>query len=409
MFKKILQINIFLLFFANLLFAEIIKEIVVEGNKRLSNESIIVFGNIVINNDYNQNELNLLLKDLYLTNFFKDIKLSVNNNILTINVLENPIIEDLEINGIKNKKLKESLKDIIELKSRKSYVESTFLKDINIIKNTVKSAGYYFADIKTSLIKDDEQNSVRLIYDIDLGDKAKISQVSFIGDKKIKDRKLRNVITSEEYKFWKFLTGNKSNLDASRINLDKRLLTAYYKDNGYYDVKVENSFVEFTNDGSFKLIFNIQSGDKFTFNKLNLILPDDYELKYFTSINKLLSKLENKLYSLNKIDKILDEVDKIALSKKYEFVDASLTENIIDENKLDITITLVETEKFYVERINVLGNQFTLEEVIRNTFIVDEGDPYNEILFNKSINNLKARNLFRTDKTKISEGSDPCL
>ena len=119
MFKKNLQINIFLLFFANLLFAEIVKEIVVEGNKRLSKESIIVFGNIVINNDYNQNELNLLLKDLYLTNFFKDIKLSVNNNILTINVLENPIIEDLEINGIKNKKLKETLKDIIQLKSRK--------------------------------------------------------------------------------------------------------------------------------------------------------------------------------------------------------------------------------------------------------------------------------------------------
>ena len=409
MFKKILQINIFFLFFANLLFAEIVKEIVVEGNKRLSKESIIVFGNIVINNDYNQNELNLLLKDLYLTNFFKDIKLSVNNNVLTINVLENPIIEDLEINGIKNKKLKETLEDIIQLKSRKSYVESTFLKDLNIIKNTVKSIGYYFADIKTSLIKNDEQNSVRLIYDINLGDKAKISKISFIGDRKVKDRKLRNVIASEEFKFWKFLTGNKSNLDASRINLDKRLLTAYYKDNGYYDVKVENSFVEFTNDGSFKLIFNIQSGDKFTFNKLNLILPDNYELKYFASINKLLSKLENKLYSLNKIDKILDEIDKIALSKKYEFVDASLSENIIDKNKLDITITLVETEKFYVERINVLGNQVTLEEVIRNSFIVDEGDPYNEILFNKSINDLKARNLFRTVKTKISEGSDPSL
>ena len=409
MFKKILQINIFFLFFANLLFAEIVKEIVVEGNKRLSKESIIVFGNIVINNDYNQNQLNLLLKNLYLTNFFKDIKLSVNNNVLTINVLENPIIEDLEINGIKNKKLKETLEDIIQLKSRKSYVESTFLKDLNIIKNTVKSIGYYFADIKTSLIKNDEQNSVRLIYDINLGDKAKISKISFIGDRKVKDRKLRNVIASEEFKFWKFLTGNKSNLDASRINLDKRLLTAYYKDNGYYDVKVENSFVEFTNDGSFKLIFNIQSGDKFTFNKLNLILPDNYELKYFASINKLLSKLENKLYSLNKIDKILDEIDKIALSKKYEFVDASLSENIIDKNKIDITITLVETEKFYVERINVLGNQFTLEEVIRNSFIVDEGDPYNEILFNKSINDLKAKNYFRTVKTKISEGSDPSL
>ena len=409
MFKKFLHINVFLILLANISFAETIKSISIDGNKRISKESIIVFGNIIVNNDYNQNELNLLLKDLYITNFFKDIKLTLKNNVLTIKVVENPIIEDLKINGVKNKKLEEALLDIIELKSRKSYIESTFLKDLTLIKNTIKRTGYYFSDIKTSLIKDEKQNSVVLVYDINLGDKAKISQVSFIGDKKIKDRKLRNVITSEEYKFWKFLTGNKSNLDASRINLDKRLLAAYYKNKGYYNVKIENSFVEFTNDGSFKLIFNIQSGDKFTFNKLNLILPDDYELKYFASINKLLSKLENKLYSLNKIDKILDEVDKIALSKKYEFVDASLTENIIGGNKLDITITLVETEKFYVERINVLGNKFTLEEVIRNSFIVDEGDPYNEILFNKSINDLKAKKLFRTIKTKISEGSDPSL
>jgi outer membrane protein insertion porin family len=409
MFKKFLHINVFLILLANISFAETIKSISIDGNKRISKESIIVFGNIIVNNDYNQNELNLLLKDLYITNFFKDIKLTLKNNVLTIKVVENPIIEDLKINGVKNKKLEEALLDIIELKSRKSYIESTFLKDLTLIKNTIKRTGYYFSDIKTSLIKDEKQNSVVLVYDINLGDKAKISQINFIGDKKVKDRKLRNVITSEESKFWKFLSANKSYLDAERINLDKRLLAAYYKDNGFYNVKIENSFVEFTNNGSFKLIFNIDSGNKFTFNKLNLILPDDYEPEYFRSITQLLSEFENQIYSLNKINKILDEIDKIALSKKYEFIDASLTENIVNMNKLDITINLIETEKSYVEKINVLGNQFSYEEIIRNSLIVDEGDPYNEILFNKSINILKSRNIFGSVTSKISEGSDPSL
>ena len=408
MFKKILSINIFLIFLACFSYAEIVKDIVVSGNKRLSKESIIVFGNIQINKDYNQKKLNFIFKDLYSTNFFKNISLEIKNSVLVISVIENPIIEELEINGIKNSKLTKILNDIIELKSRKSYIESIFLKDLNLIKNTIKSSGYYFAEIKTSLIKNEKQNSVKLFYDIDLGDKAKISEINFIGDKKIKDRKLRNVITTEESKFWKFIS-NKIYLDKNRIELDKRLLAGYYKDNGYYNVKIENSYVEFKDNGSFKLIFKIDAGNIFTFNKLDLVLPIDYEPKYFEPVNILLTEYESQLYSSNKIKKILNEVDKIALSKKYEFIDASITENIISGNKLNITISIVETQKFYVEKINILGNSFTLEEVIRHSLIVDEGDPYNEILFNKSINMLKSKNIFASVNSKMTEGSNSGL
>ncbi len=408
MFKKILSINIFLVFLSSFTCAEIIKDIVVKGNKRLSKDSIIVFGNIKTNEDYDEKKLNIILKDLYTTNFFADVKLLIKENILTIEIVENPIIEDLEINGIDNKKLTEKLNELIELKSRKSFIESTFQKDLNLIKNVIKTNGYYFADIKTSLIKNDERNSVKIIYDIDLGEKAKISEISFIGDKKIKDRKLRNVITSEEARFWKFISP-KIYIDKERIDLDKRLLTGYFKDNGYYNVKIENSFVEFKNNGSFKLIFNIESGKKFTFNKLNLSLPDDFDPKYFESINKLLNKYEKKPYSLSKINKILKEIDKVALSKKYEFIDADLNENIIDGNKLNIEIALIETEKFYVEKINILGNSYTLGEVIRNSFIVDEGDPFNEILHNKTINALKSKNIFSNVKSEIYDGSTPGL
>ncbi len=408
MFIKILKINFAIIFLVSTCFATIVKDTNIMGNKRLSKESIILFGKVEIGKDYNSNDLNTILKSLYETNFFEKINLKVVDGVLNIDVIENPIIDSLTINGIKSSKLNEALIESMQLKSRKSYNKTIFLEDLNLLKNMIKSSGYYFADIQTSVIRNEKLNSIKLVYDIDLGDKAKINEIIFLGDKKIKDRKLKNVIVSEEHKFWKLIS-NKTFLEAKRIDLDTRLLTNYYKNKGYYNAKIENSFVEYKSNGSFKLIFNINSGNKFTFNNLNLVIPSDYNQKYFKDINKSLKKLNNKTYSLNKVNKLLKEVDKIALSKQYEFIDANLTEKIVGDNKLDFTITLKDTEKFYVETINILGNQYTLEEVIRNAFIVDEGDPYNEILFNKSINNLRGKNIFGFVKSNVKDGSRPNL
>ena len=408
MFKKIIQINLAFLFIANLSFSEIVEKVLINGNKRLSNESIVVFGNIELNKDYNSKDLNNILKNLYESDFFKEVSINIENKTLLINVVENPIIQEIKVNGIKQKKLKELLLSKMILKNRKSYIEEIFSQDVNFVKNILKQSGYYFSKVKTSFIENKDQNSVILTYDIDLGSKAKIGKIIFLGDKKIKDRKLSNVITTEEAKFWKFIS-NRTNLDNQRINLDTRLLTSYYKNKGYFNVKVENSFVEFTDDNSFNLIFNINAGDKYAFNKLTLDMPVDYEKKYFKSIEKLLKELENETYSLNKIEKIIKEIDKIALSKQYEFINASMSEEISGKNKIDISISLEETEKYYVEKINIFGNQYTQEDVIRNSFIVDEGDPYNELLFNKSINTIKSKNIFGEVETTIREGSDKNL
>ena len=404
MFNKILKINLVIIFFISISFAEIITGVKIEGNKRISKQSIMVFGNVNIGDSYSPDDLNAILKNIYDTKFFKKINLDIKDSILSIIVDENPIIEAVEINGIKQTKLIDFILENISLQNRKSYIESSFKSDLNLIKNIIKSSGYYFAKIDSKYLLNESQNSVKLIYDIDLGEKAKINEIQFLGDKKIKDRKLKNVITSEEAKFWKFISQSKY-LNYERIELDKRLLTNYYRDNGYYQVSVNNSFVEFKNNGTFKLIYTIDAGEKFLFNKLSLDLSDEYDKKYFIKINKSLKKLENKEYSITKIEKVLREVDKIALSKQYEFIDASLEESIEDNNKLNVIITLVDTEKFYVEKINILGNEFTLEEVIRNSFIVDEGDAYNEILFNRSINNIKSKRIFASVETEVLAGS----
>jgi len=408
MFKIFLKSCFIIFFLTNFSLAEVIRNVEVFGNKRISKESIIVFGEIKYNLNYNDNDLNNILKKIYDSKFFKKIDLIIDNSILKITVVEYPIIENLEIIGIKSDNLTQLILDKIKLKSRKSYNEINFLSDVNLVKSIIKNSGYYFAEIKTQSIFNDEQNSIRLTYDISLGKKAKVDEIQFLGNKKIKDNKLKNIITSEENKFWKFLSQSVY-LNQARINMDKRLLSNFYKNNGYYNVKINNSYVELKENSSFKLIFNIDAGNKIKFNNLNLILSDDYNPKYFEKINNSLIKLNGKEYSLNKIEKILREIDKIAISKQYEFIDATLSEKILDDNKLDISITLADTEKFYVEKINIYGNSYTLEEVIRNDLIVDEGDPYNVILFNKSINKIKSRNLFSTVDSKILPGSTPNL
>ncbi len=397
----------FILIF-NSVSAEIINDIQISGNKRISNESIIVLGKIDLSKDLNNDQLNDILKKLYETNFFSDVSLSIDNKILKLKVVENPIIENIEITGIRNNKLLEDIYENISLKNRMSFTENLLIKDIELIKNIHKSAGYYFVDVKTSINKDEKLNSLRLKIDIIQGEKAKIKKIFFIGDKKIKDKKLLEIIASEEHKFWKFVS-QKVYLNENRVNLDKRLLENYYKNEGYYNVKVLNSFAEINNKDSFKLVFNIDAGKKYYFNELTLTLPSDYNKGDFNDIEKIFKKLKGESYSLNRVNKILKEIDKIASLKLYDFINATVQENIVDNDKIDFNFKMQDSQKSYVERINIFGNFQTVEEVVRNNLIVDEGDPLNEVLYNKSIDKIKALGFFESVNSEIIDGSEPNL
>ena len=267
-----------------------------------------------------------------------------------------------------------------------------------------KNSGFYFAEIKVSE-KINDNNTINIIYDINPGDKALIKKIRFIGNKIFKDRKLHSIITTEESKFWKFLSKGKY-LDANRINLDKRLLKNYYLNKGYYQVNVENAYTQILDKKNFSLTYKINAGKQFTFNNLNFLIPDDYEKETFKKVTKVFEKLKNSKYSYEKIQKILDEIDEIAVQENYEFIDATVKETIVDGNKIDFTFFIKESEKTYVERINILGNNITQEEFIRNQLIVDEGDPLNVLLHNKSINKLKSKGIFKTVKSEIKDGSE---
>ena len=406
MIKFILKIFVLLFFFNVVTFAEIVKNIKISGNERISNETIILFSDIPENKIIDEFTINRILKDLYNTGFFKDVVVVLKDNMLSISVEENPIIQTVFIEGVKAKKIKNPIKENLLLKDRSSFNLNSVTKDEEFILSYLKSIGYYFSNIKTT-VETLNNNKVNLKYLIELGDKSKIKRISFIGNKIYKDNKLRNIIISEEYKPWKFISSKKY-LNEDQIDFDKRLLLNFYKNKGYYNAVIESSFAKYIQDNNFELIYNINSGKKFFFKDIKLTLPEDFDKKNFNSLENLFLKINEKPYSINTITKILKEIDKITLKKQYEFITSTVKEKIID-NTISLNFFIEETDKYYVERINILGNDITREEVIRDNFIIDEGDAFNELLHARSINNLKSLNFFESVETEVIDGSDDAL
>ena len=404
--KIIIFISVLVFFnFFNQLKADIINNIIVNNNERISLGTIKTYGKIEIGKDYSEDDLNQILKNLYETKFFKNISLKIDNQVLIIDLIENKLVQTIIIEGIKSSTIKNTILESLIIKEKAPFNESDISKDLSNIKRSLTSEGYYLSNIDSNIIENNN-NTVNIVFNIDIGDKSKISIIEFTGDKIFKTKTLNNIITSEENKFWKFISRNKY-LNEQKLLLDERLLKKFYLDNGYYDVKVNTSTATILDDNSFKLVFNINAGNLYTVNKTKLEIPIDYNLSNFNEVQKLLNELEGTLYSFSKISKIVKEIDKISLSREYDFINATILEDKLDNNKININFKVTESEKLYVERVNIFGNNITEESVIRSNLEVDEGDPFNELLHAKGLNNIKALNIFKTVNSETIEGSSP--
>ena len=404
MCKIYLKLLLILIFF-NLspLKAENIKSIEFIGNDRIPDETIKMLSKVEDNDLINEEKINQILKNLYSSNFFEDIEIIFEQNKLTIKVIEYPLINQVNFLGIKSKTILEKITENLNLKNRSSYNPILFKDDISKINSNLKKLGYYFADIKT-FVEDLSDNKVNLNYTINIGDKAKINRISFIGNKIFKDSKLKNIILSEEYKFWKIISGKKY-LNEDLIEFDKRLLKNFYLNKGYHDVEINSSFAKISNKNGFDLIYNIQANEKFYFNDLKLNLPIDYNKENFNRINVLFDKLKDEPYSINSVNEIIEEIEFIVLDEQFESTKAIVNKKIMS-NKIDLDFNIELVERFTIERINISGNTVTQESVIRNNLSIDEGDTFNEILTKKSENNIKSLNLFRNVEAKVSNGTN---
>ena len=402
--QSLLLICIFhLFFFTSTSFSEVINDIKISGNERIPDETILMFTEVNIGDDLKNSDINMILKRLYKTNYFENISVNYLNNILSIKIIEAPLIQNLTISGVKAKKYKELISNNLNLKAKSSFNKSILSDEIKSIESLLRVKGFYFANVE-AYIEELDNNLVNLEYKVDIGDRSKISKISFIGDKIYKNKKLKSIIVSEEYKFWKFISGKKY-LQEQLINLDKRLLKNFYLNKGFYNAKVNSSFAKLINDNEFELIYNIMPGERILFGDLNVILPNDFNNTNYINLNELLKDLKNVPYSINSVDKILDEIDKITTEDEFKTVKA-YSEESINGNKLDIDFIIEEAEKYFVEKINIYGNNITRESVIRNQLDIDEGDPFSDLLTKKSENNIKSLNFFKDVKTTVDKGKN---
>jgi len=400
---------VFLAFASSSANAEILKKLEIIGNSRISSGTIKVYGEIEINKDYSDDDLNTLIKRLYDTRFFSDISTSFSNGVLKINVKENPIIDSIIIEGEEAKKYKRAILKMLALKEKSSYIESDINQDVQIIKNFYKSLGYYTIEVTANIQElGDDKNIINLIYSIEKGARNKISKVYFIGDKgKARDKRLRDVITSEEARFWKVLSRNVY-LNSDRIELDKRLLKNYFLGLGYYNVEVLSSSVELKNELNVELTFSINAGQRFRVKKLSTDITPVFDKTIFKDLSSEFNKFAGEYYSPFKIQKILNKIDQIIDNNKLQFVQHSVSETL-DKDGIDVVFKIFEGRKIQIERVNIVGNTVTDDSVIRSELLVDEGDPYSDVKVEQSISRLKARNIFKTVEYKLNDGSSKDL
>ncbi len=402
MFKKFSLFLILITIFSSSLKAEVIKKIIIEGNNRISEETVKVYGDININEDYSEIQVNQILNKLYSTNFFKKIDISLNNNILKINVEEHPVINQLILSGERNKSYEKEIKKLIRLKEKQSFVESFLKKDIEIIKQLYSSLGYNFAKVDVK-IRDLDKTSIDLLISVERGNKTKISSIDFTGNKKIRSKRLKEVIASEEDKFWKIISKNTS-LSQNLINLDQRLLVNYYKSIGFYDVKIKSNFAEINQSGNANLIYTIDEGNRFIIDKISTNVDKVYDKKIFFPLNEVFKKQIGEYYSPFKVKKLLEQIDILIEENNLQFVEHNV-EEVVKDDTINIIFNIFEGERNLVERINITGNFVTNESVIRGELLLDEGDPLTEIGLEKSISKIKSRRLFKEVDYKISDGS----
>ncbi len=250
-------------------------------------------------------------------------------------------------------------------------------------------------------------NALNVVINIKRKDKYKINRIYFIGNKKFKSSTLYDVVSSTEDGWWKFI-GSSSLVNKKQINFDKKLLKKFYLNNGYYDVQISSSDINFIGKNKADVTFSINSGNKYYFSKYN-ILDDEKNLntKNIEELNKIISKKLKGTFSQKKLDDINNFLNEYLRNKKIEFVTFFNRINKTSEDKLDVEFRFIKKPRKFVNLINISGNTITEESVIRRNLLLSEGDSFLNYKVVKSIDKVKSLRIFKDVKFEtVNSGNE---
>jgi outer membrane protein insertion porin family len=384
---------------------ETIKTISVEGAQRIEPSAVAIYFGLEAGKQVTQYDLDLGVKKIYGTGFYSDVSLDDDNGAIIIHVKENPTINQVIFEG-NDKISKDDLEKEITLKARSIYTRAKVQNDLKRLLDVYRRNGRYSAEINPQIISL-EQNRVNLVYNITEGPKAYIEKITFIGNENYDSRTLSKVINSSVEHWYQFLSDN-DKYDPDRLSYDQELLRKFYFQNGYADFKIKSAIAELSpQQDAFYLTFTIEEGERYHFGKIDV--QSKLPAGKLPDLTESISVHPGDIYNATEVEDSINRMTDLLGDHGFAFVEINpdVKRHPNGEKIIDLTFTIEEGPKVYVDRINIFGNLRTLDEVIRREFKLSEGDAFSTSKLKRTEQRLNNLGYFEKVNIERSPGSTP--
>lgn len=378
-----------------------VNRILVRGNQRIDQTTILSYLPIQPGDVVDATTLDVAVRTLSRTNLFADVQLGVQNGDLIVEIVENPIINQVVFEG--NKALnEEKLTEEVTLKPRGIYTRARVQEDVGSLIELYRLSGRISATVTPKIVQL-EQNRVDVVFEIDEGPETGLRSINFLGNEAFSDRELRDVMVSKQSRWWRLFSSN-DNYDPNRLDYDREQLRKFYTNRGYYDFRIVSAVSELApDDGAFLMTLTMEEGDQYNFGEIKVVTEDDRLNAEF--LKRILPIRSGQLYESDKIENAVEALTFAAGSAGYAFVEINPTYSANDEtNTVDVTFNVQEGQRVYIDRINVIGNTRTIDPVIRRELMLTEGDAFNRALMERSRNNLRGLGFFKEVEIEETRG-----
>ena len=381
-----------------------IKSIRVEGNKRVEPETIRSYLTFSSGDAYDPAKVDDSLKALFATGLFQDVRMRKEGSTLVIVLVENPIVNRVAFEG--NKEIEDdTLASEVQLKPRAVYTRARVQADVQRILNLYRRQGLYAAQVDPKIINLDN-NRIDVVFEINEGPTTKVRAINFIGNSAFSDSQLRFIISTTQTTLLSFLKSTNI-YDPDRLNLDRELLRQFYLKNGYADARIISATADLDRDGrGFFITFTIEEGDRYRFGAIDI--ESNLSSLNVNSISGNVLTRTGRVYNSDKVERTVEALTIAVSQQGYSFGQVKPRFDRDDVNHaMNITYVIDEGPRIYIERINVVGNFRTHDDVIRREFRVAEGDAFNRLLVEAARKRLRGLGFFKNVDIDTEPGSAP--
>ena len=376
----------------------------VEGNQRIEAATVRSYMLVQPGDPFNSDQLDRSLKTLYATGLFSDVRLVREGNTLIVHVVENPLVNRIAFEG--NRKLNDDqLRGQLQLRPRSVFTPAIAQADRQHLLNLYAHSGRFAARVDVKIVKL-PQNRVNVVFEINEGPTTLVSRIAFVGNHAFSENRLREVIESREERWWRFLSTSDS-YDPQRVDFDKELLRRFYLKNGYADFQVVNASAELAPDRSaFFVTFTVSEGPRYRVAKVTV----NSTLPHVTSA-ALASTVDisaGDWYDGDAVERNVQALTDAVQNRGIAFVEVKpRISRDPKKHTVDLVFDVSEAPRVYVERIDIVGNTRTEDQVIRREFRIAEGDAFNAALIRRSRQALQDLNYFESVGVSQGPGSAP--